>query len=283
MAAPPRHGEGVHNYLFRLARVLHPLRNEQEIIELLQVLTAECGRLVPQREILDAVRNAGRMAWTPSVTKTSIASHARWPAVNQEQREAIIHSGLGLVDLWERSPIRLDGAVGHTADLLDTLFPGNSLLCCGWSNDRFDTRPKNEWGKHLRALQLIVPSPMSKLRGLTQDGRDSAHTLANTGPRRFLVIEFDEGTDDQHSAILLHLALRFPLALAVHSGNKSLHGWFYCAAQSEENLLLFMRYAVSLGADPVTWTRSQFVRMPEGRRANGRRQTVFFFNPKVVR
>src|SRR5690349_17937377 len=31
-------------------------------------------------------------------------------------------------------------------------------------------------------------------------------------------------------------------------------------------------YAVSLGADPATWTRSQFVRMPGGRRDNGKVQ-----------
>ena len=43
-----------------------------------------------------------------------------------------------------------------------------------------------------------------------------------------------------------------------------------------------MRYAVSLGADPATWTRSQFVRMPEGRRDNGQRQTAYFFNPKPL-
>jgi hypothetical protein len=44
-----------------------------------------------------------------------------------------------------------------------------------------------------------------------------------------------------------------------------------------------MQYAVSLGADRATWTRSQFVRMPDGARGNGERQTVFFFNPGVLK
>ena len=74
-----------------------------------------------------------------------------------------------------------------------------------------------------------------------------------------------------------------PLALALHSGNKSIHGWFYCASQSEERLKEFMRYAVSLGADPQLWVRSQFVRMPDGTREGGNRQTVYFFNPEVCR
>ena len=81
----------------------------------------------------------------------------------------------------------------------------------------------------------------------------------------------------------MHLAERAPLALAVHSGSKSLHGWFYCVGQSEERLRDFMRYAVMLGADPATWTRCQFVRMPDGMRDNGKRQTVYFFNPEVVK
>jgi hypothetical protein len=41
-----------------------------------------------------------------------------------------------------------------------------------------------------------------------------------------------------------------------------------------------MRQAVSLGADRATWDNpSQFVRIPDDRRENGKRQTVFFFDP----
>jgi hypothetical protein len=83
--------------------------------------------------------------------------------------------------------------------------------------------------------------------------------------------------------VLLHLAERAPLAAAVHSGSKSIHGWFYSAGQTEEKLRAFMRYAVSLGADDAMWTPSQFVRMPDGLRDNGKRQTVYFFNPEILK
>lgn len=43
-----------------------------------------------------------------------------------------------------------------------------------------------------------------------------------------------------------------------------------------------MRYAVSLGADHATWTRSQFVRLPDGTRDNGHRQAVYYFAPGVI-
>ena len=120
---------------------------------------------------------------------------------------------------------------------------------------------------------------MSARTGHTQDDKQSEHSVDNTGSRRFLVIEQDGGTTDQQSAVLLHLAERAPLALAVHSGSKSIHGWFMAAGQPEHGLQRFMRYAVSLVADRATWTPSQFVRMPDGTRDNGNSQTVYFFNP----
>ena len=124
---------------------------------------------------------------------------------------------------------------------------------------------------------------MSEVWGKTKDGKKSQHTLSNTGPRRFLIVEQDSGTADEQASVLLHLAGMAPLVLAVHSGSKSIHGWFYCVGQTEERLRRFMNYAVSIGADSATWTRSQFVRMPDGRRDTGKRQVVYFFNPEVVK
>jgi hypothetical protein len=227
---------------------------------------------------------------------------ARWLDPNFELIEAVAHTGNGLVDLWEASPIRLDSNKPKTEEIIDVLFPGNSLLCCGWARHRFDIRPRNRWHK-LHDLQFIVPNPMTAPRGLTQGRKLSAHALSNTGIRRFLIIEFDfdpsnsaqearllatlktDGRDvrDLCAALLLHLAEEAPLALTVYSGGKSLHGWFHCAGVREETLSRFFRYAVSLGADPANWNRSQFARMPDGLRENGKRQTVYFFNPAVVK
>jgi hypothetical protein len=227
---------------------------------------------------------------------------AQWFGPNFELIEAITATGKGLVDLWESSPIRLDSNQANTDHIIDILFPGNPLLCCGWARHHSDTRIRMRWYK-LHALQFIVPNPMTKLWGRTREGRLSAHALSNTGMRRFLIVEFDfdgnssveemrlleelasEGRDvrDLGAALLLHLAETAPLALAVYSGGKSLHGWFYCAGVAEERVLRFFRYAVSLGADPAHWTRSQFARMPDGIRENGRRQTVYFFNPGVLK
>jgi len=283
--------------------VLHPYRPAVEIVRLLEVATA--GQLVHHGEIERAVERSAAVAWRPgSSTPLNRKPVVRpWPAPNAEQIEAIVARGGGLVDLWESSPLRFDDDSVQTEHLIDLLFPGNPLLCCGMDNSRFRTQKRSQWRGELSAMQLLVPSPMSRERGLTQEGRLSAHSLDNTGPRRFLVIECDfepEGASptsalvrellatglsvaDICAAILLHLAAYAPLAMVLTSGGKSLHGWFPCAGQPEDMLRRFMAYAVTLGADPATWTLSQFVRMPDGRRDNGNRQTVYYFNPGVIR
>jgi hypothetical protein len=125
--------------------------------------------------------------------------------------------------------VRFDDKQAQTEQIIDTLFPGDRLLCAGRSNCDFDTRSRTEWRGELTSLQLIVPSPMTARIGATQEGKESAHALSITGPRRFLVIKQDAGTIDEQAGVLLHLAERAPLAVAVHSGSKSIHGWFYCA------------------------------------------------------
>jgi hypothetical protein len=223
------------------------------------------------------------------------------PSARFELIEAVANSGNGVVDLWEASPIRLDSNEPRTDEIIDILFPGNFLLCCGWSRHQFDTRPRKHWHK-LHDLQFIVPNPMTARQGLTKTQKVSAHALSSTGPRRFLIVEFDfaqgpteeapllskleaEGRDirDLSAALLLHLAEMAPLALAVYSGGKSLHGWFYCVGIAEDYVSRFCRYAAALGADRATWVRSQFARMPDGLRDNGNRQSVCFFNPGVVK
>ena len=256
-----------------------------EITALLENRVRNCGRYVSQKEVEDAVRNSLLSAWQPSGKGAAgmPAPHMpKWPTLNCERRGAMIQQGGGLADLWELSNPRFEDSESYTEAVIDWLFPSNPLLCCGKSNWEFDTRPREDWRGQLAALQFIVPSPMSAMEGVTKDGKPSRHTLSNTGPRRFLVCEFDEGTLDEQAALLLHLACYAPLVCVAHSGGKSLHGWFLVEGLAEERTEKFFRYAVSLGADYATWIRSQFVRMPDGHRKNGQRQVTYFINLKPL-
>jgi hypothetical protein len=282
IAAPPRAGEGVHNWLFCVARQLHAHLPAGEIVNLLETCVANCGRHVPRQEIVAAVQKSLMCAWQPKGNAAPVQSAPKWPRVNQEQRAAILRDNGGLADLWELSKPRIEDNCQHTDTIIDRLFPGNPLLCCGKSNSDFDTKPRDDWRGEMSMLALIVPSPMSAVTGTTKEGKESKHALTNTGARRFLICEFDTGTPDEHAALLLHLGSFAPLVCAVHSGGKSLHGWFHVHGQPDAKVEKFFRYAVSLGADRATWTRCQFVRMPDGTRDNGNRQTVFFLNFKPM-
>jgi len=286
----PEPGDGVHRWLYHAAccAVDAGLPEEEAIVEIEALMTRDpIGS-----EIEDALASA-RGERRPSVN---------WPKVNDEQVEAAAKGGPTLVELWKASPVEMPITNANRAEsIIDILFPGNLLLCVGHSTDDFETAPRRDLAGSLRHRALIVASPMIALKGRTLKGkRWSAHTLENTGPRRFVVIEFDRAPLDAQAALIHHLSKIAPsLALVVFSGSRSLHSWFYCATQTEETQLRFMRYAVSLGADRATWARSQFVRTPDGTRRDGKtsaaleacgihgvpagKQVALYLNPRVIR
>jgi hypothetical protein len=205
---------------------------------------------------------------------------AKWPPLNVEQREAAIAEGVGMVDLWEASPIRFE--IPSTEGILSALFPGECLLCMARDQRSAQTKPHAAWRGHMEHAPLMVPSPMRAAVGKTQDGRTSARCLGNTGTRRFLVCEFDRGTLDEQAACIAHLAAKGPMVMCLHSGGKSLHAWFTALGTPEPALRNFFARACSLGADPATWSRCQMVRTPDACRDNGCRQAVYYFNPANI-
>lgn len=271
----PRAGTGVHRWIYKVSCKLHDLDTpHDEIAELLRAATRGCGRAVLDDEIEDAVGN--------SAPDNRVESQSSWPSKNEQLIASITKRSPGMAGLELRSPERFDDLTPYSEFILDALFPGNPLLCLAASKRVFNTKPREAWRGREHAQEFIVPSPMASVRGLTQNGKPSQRCLENTGPRKFIVIEFDTGTFDDHAGLLLHLATWAPLAMVVHSGGKSAHGWFPCKGQPESTIKRFMDYAVGLGADPATWTRCQLVRLPGGTRNNGNKQRVIYFNRGVL-
>jgi len=306
LAAPPKHKDGqshgVHQWLFQIGRQLHIHCSESEIIRLLKEATRHCGRTVPYREIEEAVAASAKCAWSPKYPDLYHAAYPgvplenlplpnareqtpvepKWPKPDPEAIVEITATGPGLYDLWECSPLRLDGEKSHSEEIIDTLFPANPLLCCGRSQSLFNTRSREEWRGRLSALSLIAPNPMMTKTGpRKKDGKQTQHSLYATARRIYLFCEFDHASADEAAAIIWRLSDRLPLVLVLHSGGKSLHGWFAAFGRYESDLRAFMKHAVWLGACTSTWTRSQFCRMPDGtRRENGARQVTYYFNPQ---
>jgi hypothetical protein len=137
-----------------------------------------------------------------------------------------------------------------TADIISKLFPENALICAGMTQSSTTTFELRKVRERLHGFQFIVPSPMSAKTGLTQEGRELGRCLDNTGPRRFLVTEFDfKSTNDRGrptkwaplidqwqasgatvqdacATVILRLAKGAPLTMVVYSGGKSLHAWW---------------------------------------------------------
>jgi hypothetical protein len=204
------------------------------------------------------------------------------PSWNPAETERL-HRELGTAveDLVLLSPA-FDPSMILPGEILQKLFPDpDGLLCIGESKRRFKTALLVDH-KRLWQQQFTVPAYMTAIWGLTQDDTKSMHAKSNTGPRRYIVCDFDEPPPEQHPSIILHLAKYRPLVLALSTGGKSLHAWFPATSSSGDDRL-FWRLAIALGADPVFYrNRSQFARMPNGTRDNDERQHCIYFDPTAT-
>lgn len=258
----PEGGSGVHAWLFYAAcRCVEAEMPDDEARKLISSMMTR--RPNPATEVEDALRSAGRGDATPA---------QKWPTRNFKLIQSVFANP---------EPPAIKPVAISADEAIDYLFPGNPLLCIGESSSLFATKRREAWRGCVARKSLIVPSPMTERLGRTQRGHLSAHSLENTGPRAYLITEFDWGEKKNQLKLIAHLAHYAPLACVVDSGGKSIHGWFQCEGRSEEKLLSFMQYAVSIGADFRTWLRSQFVRLPGGMRDNGNRQEILFLDRKL--
>lgn len=205
--------------------------------------------------------------WNPAKTRTTNYR----PATRQIQA----------ADLWEASPCRIDDGLTQRM-ALEWLFPDpDGLLCFGKSAFDFRTGQLSRFkDASLAVCQFIVPCYMTKVRGLTQDGKESMHCLDNCGPRRFCVCDFDEPSSDKHASIIWHLRKVSDLVLVTSSGGKSLHAWFNVPTDEEPD---FWKVAIENGADAALMrNRSSFVRLPFGKRDNGNLQTLLYLDPSKI-
>ena len=269
----PTAGDGVHRWIYHV--VCRMLDAEKPDADIVAFCEEHCTRALQPNEVENAIiSRQGQL-------QTGTPPRPRWPKAAPSVIAEITARPTSVASLFELSPMPVDDY--NSEKIIDYLFPGNPLLCCGASSRTFATRHKEEWRGKLDKMQLIVPSPMSDKYGTTQAGKKSMHTMENTGPRAYLVVEFDEGSHDDHASLLWHLNSGItPLICAVMSGNKSLHGWFKVDGWPEETLKNFFTRATTIGADPATWTKSQFVRMPDGPRDNGATQKTIYLTDKLL-
>jgi len=252
--------------------------NAGEAVRLIQSYDGSLRRHLQPREAEDAVEKAYNAKLDPSVKFERPPELPAWNAtetarLHRDTKATAQH-------LIDASPEQ-DLESFHPRGILERLFPDPAgLLCIGESAFSFLTAPLADH-RNLRSKQFITPAFMLATYGETQGGKLSMHAKSNTGPRRFIVCDFDEPPPEQHPAIIMHLAKFRPLTMALSSGGKGFHAWFPTTTSIEDDRL-FWRLCIGLGADPALFrNHSQFVRMPNGTRDNGNRQSVVYLNPEA--
>ena len=159
LASPPRRGDGLNNWFFRTARVLHPFLRE-EITRLLQAATY--GEPLQPGEIKRAVERSAAFAWKPGEPSVREEYRPTHPELNQQFREAVIaQEGVTLSELATTSPeAAANDAAPRAESIVDAIFPGNPLLS---ASQRASKRPPRAPGKHggviSRASRSWCPAP----------------------------------------------------------------------------------------------------------------------------
>ena len=287
----PPSGEGVHKWVYHVCCVFLDAGVEEAEVE------KYCEEHATRALQINEVSNA-----CASIRKTGIKKRLKWDKpepeyikfVKRTAKGGLYQSLLNRFTLSRAEEIDCYGAlkllfqptiqdVGFNLKktengMVTVPILNNPLICCGADQSNFRTAPLPFFKDKCGGLQFVVPSPMSSVWGVNQSGERSMHTLDNTGPRKYLVVEFDRGEHADHAAFLHNLHRLIPITMVVYSGNKSLHGWFNVEDLPLPKQISFFREATRLGADTATWNKSLFVRMPDSRRHNGKRQRILLFN-----
>ena len=221
----PTPGSGVHAWTFRVLRMLskHYVSEEKLFQAAKMVFTEFATREVPDADILRQIPNVLKGSDVQILSgSTRGDSYKKWPLADIRKMESILAEGVTLSVLRAKSPFVLGEIVPSARYILDTLFPRDPLLCCGLETKKVVTHPRSVWG-YPGYLQFIVPSPMSKAFGLNKAGKQSHRCLDNTGPRRFLVVEFDFKADVEacESSIATRQTLSRPSAEQLNALEKA--------------------------------------------------------------
>jgi hypothetical protein len=300
----PASGTGdrlVHRHILRLANALrHYVEDPGTAGEMIR---GTMPRRAKPGEIEEALERAYNLESKPKLDREPPRHFADPLLIEQIVAERFDGQSL-LEELRERSPFPIPDS---TNEIIRTLFPPDSIVCVGREPQHVITAPLRNLHK-LETKELIVPSPMAALRSADAEGRVHTRCLANTGPRRFIVTDFDikpidnhgnptiyfdlikrweaAGVSIQDAAAALIMYLVGPLVMVVYSGNVSLQAWWFAKDEDESldsRMRAFFETAVILGADRAGWITCQLFRMPGGLRSStNRRQSVHYFNPSKI-
>ena len=279
----PNAGEGVHAWLFKVARYLHRYHSADEICVILEARVVGCGRTVAPHEIIDAVRNSALCAWQPS-GRTASQRRAEWIASPTTQRVPVFDPELA-IQTASRVPI----------DITPEWLKAHSLVPVNCSTGKFLALL---FGSHEKALVFsryksqghLWPSEISIERFSQILWPDGAWFLCNPvdgqshwNPRmlkesrrseesvtafRFAVLECDQKPKEKWLPAWLKILVQLPLEIVsiTDSASKSAHALVRVSAPSKTAWdaikRSILRPIVVLGADDGALTAVRLSRLP---------------------
>jgi hypothetical protein len=180
---------------------------------------------------------------------------AQW---DLELRRAISNPGHPQ-DLAAASPNLLPGRIHEGRFEILRLFHPNDVIWTGAQTDstRWNFTTATERIEQHRCVgPLICPSSFHP-----GAGRRNGGSIAS---RRFLVVESDDLSLRQQTALIFHLRQTWPLAAVVYSGGRSLHAWFRWLPiwDTEKAQTELREHLQSLRCDPSSVSGVQPCRLP---------------------
>jgi hypothetical protein len=297
-SCPTAHN-GVHPWVFRVARYLHRYHPPEEICSILEQHVADCGRPVAPHEIVDAVRNSGACKWDPS-TKSASERRAEWLVSPTTKRVPEFNPELAIrtaarvpVDItpeWlkSRSPVPVTCS---TAEFLGEIFePGeNALVFKRYKSQGYLWPADVEIGSFARqhwpdgAWFLCNP-----VDGLTHFNprmcKDSRRSEESVTSFRYAVLECDREPKETWFPIWLKILvqLALPIVSITDSAGISAHALVRVSCDTKQAWDLFkfqtLRPLVPLGADDAALSAVRLTRLPGCYRAD-RLQELLYLNP----
>ena len=292
LAVAPQAGS-THRWLAQVASgVCHAVTPEQCAAFLRRCCAVHVAhRRVPEREIRAAVWFAyGEKGWrTESRGQRAVArgqaNYGRkaieWPEKNAEVIARVLATVAPVFDGESSTGLR-------PADVLPLLFRPGELVCTGAESERAVVRPVEAAVADADGLQFICVNPMRGLSAINFSGRPSPRCQNNVALRRYLVAEFDDAALGKRgqAQLVTALAETAPLVMAVDSGGKSVHAWFYVEGMARRDQARFFALACLFGADATRWDICGWLRMPGGTRvkADGSRarQRILYWAPEAM-
>jgi hypothetical protein len=306
----PHAGGGLHDWILETTRILCASMEAEEVY---QVVLAKCeGKGRPEGiligEIREAIIGANRVYDANPWMRDRVGRHKQrgWQLAPLEQRIAVMSDGyrrrrgltpekewVNKVDeqLVERAlkkklprltPIKIGGK--EKENLLCKLYGGlNFNLCISRGSWEYsNTQPINWWLKRdLSKYSHMIATPF-RVQGT--GGRYRRFEVA--GERMWLIIEFDQGSIEEQLRKLFWLdqiSPRWALTLAVWSGHRSVHGWFFCYGYREQTVKEFFLTATKIGADGALRRSVQITRLPMGTNlTTGERQEILHLEEREM-